>query len=82
MTVIVLAFTTFVAIVFPSIASIIDIIGGYCGTLLAFVIPATVYICSCKPPFAKRVFYIILSAVIGLSGFYSASYSVYHAITK
>ena len=80
MTVLVLAFTSFVAIVFPSIVSIIDIIGGYCGTLVAFVIPATVYICSCKPPLVKRVFNIALSGIIGLSGFYSASYSVYHAI--
>ena len=36
MTVVVLGFTAFIAIVFPSIVSIINIVGGYGGTSVSY----------------------------------------------
>lgn len=71
-----LTVATLVAIVFPKIVSVIDIIGGYCGTILQFIIPTTVFLSVMNVARWKFILYIVMSIFLGVIGFYSATHTL------
>lgn len=71
-----------VAIFFPNIRFVFSFLGGFCGTIMAIIIPGLMYIKMTDEPYSSKSNIIILSGIciLSLIGFTSIAINIINAV--